>query len=231
MKNIAFKLGALAGLVMCSGSLMAAETVLSEFEINDHPQGGFAPPVYALRLDNIFGFELASFSADVHNDAVLTVSQDNDTNDLFIDIAGTFFGGEELLGGAQGTTFDLAVNFRYAANVVATASGWTIDGFSLLNTGTITRLDTNETTTWFGMEDALGENGPAGNAFTFAADGYRIDDDETTWVGRGWLTQNDDGSMTAPPAQDWFFTANVIPAPSSLALLGMGGLVAARRRR
>jgi CubicO group peptidase (beta-lactamase class C family) len=230
MKFTGLKLAAVAGLIACAGSAFAGELVVAEYEINDHPQGGFAPPVYALRLDNVLGFELASFSADVFNDATLTVIQDSNTNDLYIDIAGTFHGGEEV-GDAWATTFDISASFRYSANVVATANGWAVDGFSLLNNGTITRLDTNETTTWYGMEDALGDNGPAGNAFTFAADGFRIDNDDSTWVGRGWLTQNDDGSMTAPPAQDWIFTANLIPAPSAMALFGFAGIATMRRRR
>lgn len=220
----------ITGVMVAISSAGAGELVIAQYDINDHPQGGFAPPVYALRLDNVLGFELASFSADVFNDATLTVLQDTNSNDLFIDIAGTFHGGEEV-GDEWITTFDLSVNFRYSANVVATANGWAVDGFSLLNTGTITRLDTNETMTWYGMEDVLGDNGPAGNAFTFAADGFRIDDDDSSWVGRGWLTTNTDGSPAAAPAQDWFFSATVVPSPAGISLLGFAGIAAMRRRR
>jgi len=221
---------AIAGLLAAVSTVSAGELVVAQFDINDHPQGGIAPPLYALRMDNVFGFDLATFSADVFNDATLTVVQDTNTNDLFIDIAGTFSGGEDV-GGAWGTTFDLSANFRYAANVVTTVDGWAIDGFSLLNTGTITRLDTNETTTWYGMEDVLGDNGPAGNTFTFAADGWRIDNDDSTWVGRGWMTTNTDGSPSADPAQDWFFSAVQVPSPAGLSLLGFAGIASMRRRR
>lgn len=219
----------IAALVLCSGAAIAGETVVAEYEINDHPNGGLVPPTYALRLDNIFGFEKATFSADTFNDATLTVLQD-DAGAFIIDIAGTFHGGEDI-GGAWGTTFDIAANFRYAANVVATANGYQVNGFTTLNNGVFTRLDTNESTTWYGMEDSAGDNGPIGGTFTFASDGWEIPGDDSSWVGRGWLTQNDDGSMTAAPAQDWIFTANLIPAPGSLALLGLGGLAAVRRRR
>lgn len=221
---------AVSTLLVSVGVAHAGTVVLNQFNINDHPQGGLVPPTYALRLDNIFGAPKATFSADVYNDATLTVLQDTATNDVYIDIQGTFHGGEDL-GGSWGTTFDLDVNFRYEANVMATADGWAVTGFSLLNTGTITRLDTNETMTWYGMEDAAGDNGPVGEAFRFAADGWRIDNDDSTWVGRGWLTMNDDGSPSAAPAQDWIFTATAVPTPSSLALLGLGGLAATRRRR
>ena len=206
------------------------ELVIAEFNIHDHPQGNLLPPSYALRLDNVFGAFNATFSADVHNNATLTVVQDTVTNDLYIDISGTFHGGEDL-GAGWGTTFDLEADFRYEANVSAVAGGWAVTGFSGLSIGTFTRLDTDVTTTWYDMEDAAGDNGPAGETFRFASDGWRIDNDNNSWVGRGWLTTNSDGSMIGPPAQDWFFTATVIPAPGVLAVLGFGGLAATRRRR
>jgi hypothetical protein len=229
MTRNGYVLAIASGLMTISGSALGGATVVAEYEINDHPNGGLVPPTYALRLDNIFGFEKATFSADTFNDATLTVLQD-DAGGLLIDIAGTFHGGEDL-GGTWGTTFDIAATFRYAANVAATANGWQVTGFTTLNNGVLTRLDTNESTVWYGMEDSIGENGPIGGTFTFAADGWKIPGDDSTWVGRGWLTQNDDGSMTAAPAQDWFFSANLVPAPGAMALLGLGGLAAARRRR
>jgi hypothetical protein len=227
MNGTKFVIAGLLGAVSAAG---AAELVIAEFDIHDHPQGNLLPPSYALRMDNVFGAFNATFSADIHNDATLTVIQDTVTNDLYIDIVGTFHGGEDL-GAGWGTTFDLEADFRYQANVAAVADGWAVTGFSGLSVGTFTRLDTNETPTWYDMEDAAGENGPAGETFRLAEDGWRIDNDNSSWVGRGWLTTNSDGSMMGPPAQDWFFTATVIPAPSGLALIGIGGIAACRRRR
>ena len=216
-----------------AASTVAAQaglSVVAEFAIHDHPGGGLVPPTYALRLDNVFGFQRATFSAETYNNTTLTVLEDTSSGNLIIDIAGRLRGGEDT-GAGWGTTFDLDVAFRYEASVVATANGWSIDGFTLLNGGTITRLDTNETTVWYGQEDTLGMNGPAGNVFTLAADGWEIDGDDSTWVGRGWMTTNTDGTPAFDPAQDWIFTATVIPAPASLGLLGLGGLAMARRRR
>jgi hypothetical protein len=228
MRSMKTGLAALA-LASAAGGVLAGETVVAEFAIHDHPEGGFAPPTYALRLDYIFGDFRSSFSADVYNDATLTVLQDG-AGSFFIDIAGTFRGGEDT-GDAFSNEFDISASFRYAANITDVGNGWQVDGFTTLNSGTITRLDTNETTTWYGMTDDTGENGPIGSSFLLASDGFRITGDDSTWVGRGWLTTNDDGSMAAAPAQDWLFAASVIPSPSSMALLGMGGLIAARRRR
>jgi len=209
----------------------AAVTTLAEFELNDHPGGSLIPPSYALRLDNAFGISNLTFSADVHHDATLVVTQDMGSGQYFIDITGTFHGGEDV-GGGWDSPFDLEVSFHYEANIVAVPDGWAIVGFSTLNNGTITRLDTMESQAWYGLEDAAGDNGPAGEVFRLAADGWRIDGDDSTWVGRGWLTPNIDGSpIHGGGAQDWIFVAKVIPAPSGLALLALAGLGVTRRRR
>lgn len=211
------------------GTAVAGETVVAEFTIQDHPNGGLLPPAYALRLDHVFGQNWATYSADSFSDATLTVLQ-NGAGEFLIDIAGTFHGGQDL-GGAWVNEHDLTVSMRYAANVTETANGWQVDGFTTLNSGTFTRLDTNESVTLYGMESMNVSDGPIGSTFVFAADGHRIDGDDTTWVGRGWFTSNTDGTASYSPAQDWFFTATLVPAPSAMALLGLGGLAAARRRR
>jgi len=218
-------------IVATAGTAFAGTTtVLAEFEILDHPQGNVGPPTYALRLDNVFGFTFGTFSTQTYNDTTMTVSQDDDTGNIFIDMSGTLHGGE-VVGNAWATEFDLAFDFRYEMGVTTTSDGWSVDAFNIQNTGTITRMDTNESVTWYTQPDLTGDNGPVGNVFTLAADGWRIDNDDTTWVGRGWLTTNDDGTAAFDPGQDWFFTANVIPSPSAVTLLGLGGLLAARRRR
>lgn len=219
-----------AGAVLaCAGGATAGVSVVAEFAIHDHPNGGLFPPPYALRLDDIFGDYQATYSAATFSDATLTVLQDG-SGAFMIDIAGTFHGGEDN-GAAWLNPYDVSVSMRYDANVVATADGWQVNGFTTLNSGTFTRLDTNDSVTLYGMESMNANDGPLGSTFVFAADGWRIAGDDTTWVGRGWLTSNDDGSAVSARAQDWFFTATVIPSPSAMALLGMGGLVATRRRR
>ncbi|MFK7883389.1 MAG: PEP-CTERM sorting domain-containing protein [Phycisphaerales bacterium] len=221
---------ALVAVAATGTAFAGGTTVLAEFEILDHPNGGVAPPTYALSLGNVFGTMDATFSTQTYNNSTLTVSQDNGTGNIIIDMSGTLFGGN-LVNNVWVDPFDLAFNFTYEFGVTTTASGWAVDTLNIANSGVLTRLDTNESVTWYTQPDAAGLNGPPGNVFTFAADGWRIDNDEDTWVGRGWLTTNTDGTPAFAHAQDWFFTANVIPTPSSFALLGLGGLVAARRRR
>jgi len=228
MSSTITKLAALVA-VSIAGSAIAGETVVAEFEINDHPNGGLVPPQYALRLDDIFGDYQATYSSATFADATLTVLQDAGGNFL-IDIAGTFHGGEDA-GGDWIDPYDVSVSMRYAADVIETANGWQVNGFTTLNSGTFTRTDTNESVTLYGLDSMSDSDGPIGSTFVLAADGWRIDGDDSTWVGRGWLTDNADGTPTSGRAQDWFFTANLVPAPGSLALLGLGGLAAVRRRR
>ena len=66
--------------------------------------------------------------------------------------------------------------------------------------------------------------------FAFQSDGHRITGDDTSWVGRGWLADNPD-RIDQPGVQDWLFRAEVVPAPSALAIVGLGLLGTRRRRR
>ena len=70
-----------------------------------------------------------------------------------------------------------------------------------------------------------GEQNGSGFAFLFLADGHRIDGDDSTPVGRGWLQ---------PPGStdDWLVQAALIPEPGTGLLLGLGlTALGARRRR
>lgn len=212
-----------------SGVAFAGPTVVAEFAINDHPNGGLLPPSYALRLDEVFGGDPATYSADTFDNATLTVFQDG-AGAYSINISGTLFGGPDN-GSGWVNPFEIEVSMNYNVNVVQIANGWQVNGFTTMNSGTFTRVDTNQSVTLYGMESMNVGDGPIGSTFVLAEDGYRIDGDNSTWVGRGWLTSNDDGTAIGTPAQDWLFRATVIPSPGALALLGMGGLAAARRRR
>ena len=222
---------AAGSMCLCSLSAHAGTglTIVAEFAIDDHPNGGLFPPPYALRLDEVFGDINATYSAATFGNATLTVLQDN-AGGYVIDIAGTFHGGRDI-GGVWMNPYDVDVSMQYAANVIELSNGWQVNGFSALNSGTFTRLDTNESVTLYGMESMSASDGPIGSTFVFASDGWRIDGDDSSWVGRGWMTTNDDGTMGSGLAVDWLFSARVIPAPGAMAMLGLGGLVAARRRR
>ena len=203
-------------------SAFAGSTVVGQYLLGDHPDGNQSPPPYGLRIDNILDAGAITLSIGHHNDTVLTVYDDG--GNLSINISGTLYGG--LLDGVGGyvSAESYAVDFTYGVNVNALANGWEVNGFDAGNAGTLTNLGTNVVTDLYGKPNMSGLN------FAFLADGHRLGDN-TTWVGRGWLTGEVDGSDPLAGDRDWLFTATEIPAPGSFALLGLGGLVAARRRR
>lgn len=199
-------------------------TTVAQFDLLDHPDGSAAEPYYGLRLDNVIASGTATLSMDVYQDTVMTVTEED--GDFTIEIEGTLRGGA-VSGNAWVDAQDYAVSFSYGADVVMTASGWKVNGFTTLNGGTITNLGTMDTIELFGKGNG------AGDTFIMQADGHRLSGDSSSWVGRGWLTTETDGSNAAGGAQDWLFTAieREAPTPGALALLGLGGLVGARRRR
>jgi hypothetical protein len=101
-----------------------------------------------------------------------------------------------------------------------------INNFS--NTGTITPLD--EFLQPMGGADQLTTlTDDNANAFVFLQDGHRLANDNTSWVGRGWIALN--GETSTAGTQDWLFTATLVPTPGAASLLGLAALVGVRRRR
>jgi len=210
----------IAGTAM---SASAGSTVVGQYLLDDHHDGNQNPPPYGLRLDNLIETGVFTMSLGFYSDTILTVYDDG--GNLSINISGTLNGG--LIDGVGGyiSSDDYLVDFTYAVNVSDVGNGWEVNGFDAGNTGTVTNMSTNAVTTLYGMPNIDGLN------FAFLADGHRIGNDNSTWVGRGWLTGESDGSNPLAGDRDWLFTATEIPAPGSMALLGLGGLVAGRRRR
>lgn len=214
----------IAGIALTTATLAHASggALVMEFALNDHPDGNVAPPYYGLRLDNILGSGPATLSMDHYDNTRLFVYEDNGS--FSINITGTLYGGE-VENGAYVDPMDYEVDFWYHLNVADAGNGWIVDGFAAGNSGTLTNTNDNSVYTLFGKAN------DQDRVFEFLADGHRLDNDDSSWVGRGWLTLESDGSNNLGGAQDWIFTATVIPAPGSAALLGLAGVCAARRRR
>lgn len=213
--------GLLALAVVGISGASAGGLVIAEFELGDHPDGSAAVPFYGLRLDNILDPGTMTLSMEHHDNTRLTVIDDN--GDLSMRITGTLFGGV-VNNNAYVSTNSYEIDFTYALNVTDSGDGWVVNGFDAGNTGTITNLTTEEVTNLYGKANM------SGLVFSMRADGHRMGD-SSSWVGRGWLTTNDDGTNPAGGSQDWLFTATTIPSPSGLAILGLSGLVSTRRRR
>jgi len=214
---------ALALGVLSAGA--AAQTTIALYDLIDHPGGAENPPPYGLRLDNLLGSGgAATLSIGTFSDTQLAVIEDN--GNIEINITGTLFGG--VLDGAGGyvSPESYEVDFTYAANVSADGGGWFVSNTDPSNTGTLTRTSTGDTIDLFTTP-------VTGDTFVFRPDGHRLPGDSTSFVGRGWLTDQSDGSDPYGGFRDWLFIGieREVPAPGSVALLALGGLVASRRRR
>ena len=218
------RMALVAGLAVAS--VASAGVTTQQFLLSDHPDGSAALPTYGLRLDGLVGSGVNSFTFNQFNDVVLTVTDDGSM--ITIDIEGTIFGGQhDGMGGYVGGGNAYAIDFTYAVNVEENAGGWRVLGSgNTQNTGTLTLLGSMDPTDIFTITDNNN------NAFIFAPDGHRLAGDNSSFVGRGWLTTNDNGSNTSG-TQDWLFTAEemIVPAPGSIALAGLGSVFAFGRRR
>lgn len=217
MKNV------LIGAALSAATLSASAggLVIAEYQLGDHPDAAFDPPPYGMRLDNILGPGVATMSIGVHDDTVLTVTDDNGA--LSINISGTLYGGvADGMGGYVSAT-SYAVDFNYTTFVASSGGGWVVNAIDSANSGTLTNLDDNS------VIDLYTTGSP--ESFLFLPDGHRLGGDSSSFVGRGWFTDQTDGSDPLGGTRDWLFTATEIPAPSAFALFGLGGLIAHRRRR
>ena len=209
-----------AAVVALAG--VASAGVVAEFDLSDHPDGSAAPPTYGLRLDGHFGGGNTVFT---FVDVSLTVFADDNDGSLSINISGEVFGGE-IVGHDFVDPQSYLLDFNYTTNVEDYNGGWRVTG--------VNNTDNNGTLTPVGVatrDDAIFTlTDDNNNAFIFAPDGDRIAGDDSTWVGRGWMTTNTDGTPEGGN-QDWLFVGTPVPGPGSLALAGLGLLSAARRRR
>lgn len=226
--------GALLSIIGVGVAVGSTHGALISFTLLDHPDGGADPPPYGLRFDDAFvglggasgGTTSFSFDAAFNDagrtDVTLTVDTVNGT----IVIDGEVFGGEDT-----GVTYGFGagwydVHFEYTANVMASGGGWIVDPGSHLNNTGFFRSQGNPDIaagTTFNFSDI---NMPL--AFEFLPDGHRLAGDDSTWVGRGWVTSDPDGNDESP-TRDWLFQA--IPAPGTLGLCGLGMIGMGMRRR
>ncbi len=211
-----------AGVVCAFAGIAAATPTISVFNLGNHPDGNAAPPAYGLRLDGMMGSGTTVVFSFV--DVQLTVTDSTmDGGDITMRIHGLVEGGEVSAGTfADPEMYNL--DFSYLANVEEFSGGWRVVGVNnVLNVGSLAPLVGDP-------EDVFTVTDNDDNAFIFAPDGHRLAGDNSSWVGRGWLT-TELGGGNSPGTQDWLFVGSPVPAPGSAALLALGGLAAIKRRR
>lgn len=221
-----------AAVVFTGFSSAALAGPIATFDLFDHPDviytGG------GLRLDGVFGSmggqgKATTFKFDVVGDGKLVV-EDNGGN-LEIHITGTVYGGEQKQDGTYAFgEGQYAVDFRYAANVAPSGTGWIVNPSDPNNKGTLTALANNNGVPMGTVINLVDKDNPNKDSFVFLQDDHRLagypQAGQGYWVGRGWLMYLGMGSTGFA---DWLFLA--VPEPGVLAVVGLGGICAARRRR
>ncbi|MEZ6241886.1 MAG: hypothetical protein R3B57_02485 [Phycisphaerales bacterium] len=213
-------IGALAAIALGAGAANA--DVVAQFQMHDHPDGDVNPPPYGLRVDNLFDAgRINTFSIDHFGDSIITINDDG--GNLSIHMEGTLYGGRD--GGEMPVTPEAyTYAFDFIEGVEAYNGGWRVVGTPDANGGFLDQVNGDFYATFGAKAD---DNGIS---FIFAPDGHRLPGDDSSWVGRGWVMA--DGVQRTGYTQDWLFTADVVPAPGTLALaLGGGVLTMPRRRR
>lgn len=258
IKSWTVALSFLVGLCLVISSSLAAST--QPFALSDHPATyshisgkSFG---WGLRLDNLFdqkpnGVKDASFQAKggttkfsfQHPGAQMNLVVEDVDSDPKIHIFGKAYGGEiygETFGFGEGY---YEINFWYNVGVSGNEKeGWTVEKFSSLNSGTITKIgdssDVKDGTAWtFFMAQDLSVPDWGSDLFKYAPDGFIPDAlpdvhiDPMRWVGRGALTYNSDGS-----ASDGMQGLLFAPLPTSTwmglsLLIGLGIIHIIRNRR
>ncbi len=223
VRLLALSAGAL-GMAMVSQTASAETLQAGIYDLSNHPSGALQPPPYGLRLDELFdvtpGVDSFVFDFDHASSNMVLTYNGSDR----IRILGQAFGGRDIGGdfAAEASTGVYTIDFVYDVGVGLVPGDddlWAQTG-SGSNFGSIS-----------GPGGTVNLTDMVLNGFTFRFgdetnnNGHRGFDGISGW---GWL--DFDGHEGAA---DWIFTAefNRVPAPGALALLGVGGLIATRRRR
>lgn len=224
VKVVLCALGAAATMSTSASGAMIAPGL---YRLYNHPDGNQRPPLYGLRLDELYnatgGHDVFTFDFDHPSSSVL-MNYDGTT----ITITGTARGGRDT-----GSTYAndqylgmYSFSFTYAVGVQSVPDDddvW-VDAANHVNTGTIT-------TPLNDVINLVDERG----TFPYS---FRLGDEDNDAGHRGFAGISGWGWMNHGPnpdvhvyASDWLFTAELVPTPGALSLSAMSLVLATRRRR
>lgn len=218
-----------AVVALAAGSLSAQ---VFSFAAVNHTDGNVNPQAYGMRLDNFGGESPATFSfLDSLNMSTVTLTLDLSAgfSNAVVSISGVVTG-NSANGGTDFGAFQLDVSYggTWDAGTLqfTSAPG---DAFSGSVTGLAT---TGASPIGDGDSFALSTMTRDGAVFRFGDNlpGSRRNAGDNRLEAFGWL-----GSSQSSGTEDFLFLVEAeggdVPTPASAALIGAGGLIAARRRR
>ena len=229
-----------AAAIAVGAGIVSAQTSTFVFDAVNHTNGNVPPQEYGLRLDNFGGESPVTFSfVDAGGNSAVTVSLTAQSTSggtvlsgaATLSISGVITGSSADSPGTDFGSFELSAVYQgfwdaSTDQFTATPS----DAF----TGLITGLSTTAAAP-IGNGDSFAMTAKArGNGSTMLfgdnVDGSRRDAGDDRLEGFGWVE-----SPESSGTQDFLFLVDAsggdVPAPAGAAVLGLAGLVAARRRR
>lgn len=222
---------AVAALALVAGAANAAIITPGFYRMHNHPDGNSNPPLYGVRFDEIVdatsGHDIFTLSLD-HPSSNMTLWYTGSQ----IYIAGWAYGGRDI-GSAWANDAYLGVYYiemKYTVGVGLVASDATPANRQDISVNTANHSNFGKVTL------------PGGSTVNLTDEkmdySLRIGDEDNDAGHRGfsgvsvwgWMSYVNPTGINHVESTDWLATLEV-PAPASVALMGMGALVMTRRRR
>ena len=174
------------------------------------------------------GIAAASLVSFASADVTVTFTNQTWTGFNFTDLTAEYGGfSGTLTGGSVNATLNASTNYTYADDLCVYVDAAPLSTGGLLQVGGFSNLNAAQRVSWAnGGSDAPGTtviDAKSVNAIVFSGSAT----DPIIWLGNGYGASNTSGTWTGSIT---LVGVNAVPAPGALALLGVAGFAARRRR-